>query len=205
MTAEKTVFSGTDLSCRRAGRVVFQKVNFRVESGEVLHIVGPNGAGKSSLLRLMAGLSAAETGEVLWQSFGPKACAFLPPDDRALKPLETVLDTLTFWADVQAAPRARIAQALTAMDLEALKDTPVRRLSAGQKRRLSLARLFLTQATLWLLDEPLNALDTAGIALLTKALAAHAAAGGLAVVASHAPLPAISGMRLATLTMEPSP
>jgi heme exporter protein A len=193
MTAARRLFSGSKIACTRGGRTLFQNLSFGLDPGDIAHLAGPNGAGKTSLLRMMAGVLPLAGGKILWEGkdFLEKGMpahsaryAFLPADDRALKSLETAGENLEFWAglgDAKTAP----AEALKKMDIADLKDVPVRRLSAGQRRRLSLARVFLKPAKLWLLDEPFNGLDMKSYDLLMDALDAHGKAGGIAIVASH--------------------
>ncbi|MDE1152920.1 MAG: heme ABC exporter ATP-binding protein CcmA [Micavibrio sp.] len=187
-----------DITCLRGGRILFQNVSAALSQGDVLHLSGANGSGKTSLLRMMAGALPLAAGEILWggADFLENGIAahgerfnFLPSDDRALKVLETPVETLAFWAEVQGVSnRAAIDQALAAMDMANIKTRAVKYLSAGQRRRLSLARVLLRPAPLWLLDEPFNGLDAASTGLFRAALDAHVATGGMAVVASHLPM-----------------
>lgn len=190
-------FAGLSLRCVRGERVVFDGLDFAVGAGEMLALVGPNGSGKSSLLRLMAGLAAPAAGRMLWAG---EAIAEDPEAHRArlhyvghldaLKPVLTVAENLAAYAALreQAVPPPVLARALSAFGLEGLGDLPARFLSQGQRRRTALARLLAAPAPLWLLDEPTLALDDASQARLSDALAAHLAAGGRAVVATHAAL-----------------
>ena len=187
------------LSCQRAGREVFANINFAVAASETLVVTGPNGAGKSSLLRLLAGLLhatggslALEGGEAdlgIWEQ-----SHFLGHAD-PVKPALTVEENLSFWGQFMGGGRARSAvAALAAVGLADLADLPGGYLSAGQRRRLSLARLLVVRRPLWLLDEPTSALDAAGQVLLLGLLQEHLANGGIAVAATHQPL-AIAGSR----------
>lgn len=195
MSASNRLFELKDVACRRGGRILFRNLSFGLDEGDVVHLAGPNGSGKTSLLRIMAGALPCE-GEVLWESknflengncIHAKRFAFLPSDDRSLKVLETVHENLSFWARLWSASGAdaRISAALAALDVSALKDTAVRHLSAGQKRRVSLARVLVKDSPLWLLDEPFNGLDSASADLFKTALEAHLAKGGMAAIASH--------------------
>jgi len=196
------------ITCQRGGRVLFQNVSVALQPGDVLHLSGANGTGKTSLLRLMAGALPAAIGQILWDGldFLENGAAehnrrfnFLPPDDRALKVLETPTETLAYWAAVYGIDNAdaAVTKALAAMDMANIKTRAVKYLSAGQRRRLSLARVLLRPAPLWLLDEPFNGLDAASVTLFRAALDAHVGAGGMAVIASHLPVepPATGALR----------
>jgi heme exporter protein A len=194
MASSKQLFSGIDITCMRGGRILFQKLSFGINPGDIVHLSGPNGAGKTSLLRIMCGALPVTDGEVLWngKSFlengmttHSERYAFLPADDRSLKPLETVLENIRFWAGLWGVANDACSGALDKMQLLGLKNVPVRHLSTGQKRRLSLARVFVKTAPLWLLDEPLSGLDRDSYDLLMKALNVHCANGGMVAVASH--------------------
>ena len=194
MTSSKRLFSGTGITCIRGGRTLFQKLSFGMNPGDIVHLSGPNGTGKTSLLRIMCGALPVSDGEVLWDGkdflengmrVHSERFAFLPADDRSLKPLETVLENIRFWAGIWGVANDACSGALDKMHLLNLKNTPVRHLSTGQKRRLSLARVFVKTAPLWLLDEPLSGLDRDSYDLLMKALNVHCANGGMVAVASH--------------------
>lgn len=195
----KVVFTGENIACQRGGRMLFQNLSFSVSAGEILCVTGPNGSGKTSFLRILSGALDLSSGKINWngKNFTEDSethlaqLAFLPPDDRCLKPLETVFENLMFWAGVwnMPQPAAAIASALERMGIAGVRDRAVRYLSAGQKRRVSLARLLLREVPLWLIDEPLNGLDAGARDLFAKALQAHAACGGISIVASHDALP----------------
>lgn len=178
------------LACQRGGRTVFTDVNFALSSGQLLELRGPNGTGKSSLLRLIAGLGEPASGQITLAggsndlSIGQQA--HYAAHQEAIKSPLTVVENLKFWGDFLGG--GDMDAALAAFDLEALADYPAALLSAGQKRRLSLARLALVPRLLWLLDEPTVGLDTASLDRLTRLLRGHLSGGGLAVVATHAPL-----------------
>jgi len=187
------------LACQRGDRWLFRALDLAVSPGELLRVEGANGAGKTSLLRLLAGLGAAAAGEVRWlgrpivRQREPYAAALCYLGHAAgLKDELTPRENLQIEAGLagQATPgAARIDQALAGWGLARQARLPVRVLSAGQRRRVALARLALGEARLWILDEPFNALDTAAVNQLGAALDGHLARGGLAVLTSHQPLP----------------
>jgi heme exporter protein A len=176
-----------EVSCFRGDRLVLDGVSFTVEAGGALLLLGPNGAGKSTLLRVLAGLKRLDAGQVLFDGTDEFAgqIAFLGHQD-AIKPGLTVTENLSFAARMG---RGGVAQALEGAGLADLAPLPARMLSAGQKRRLALARLALSGAGLWLLDEPTLGLDIAAVDRFGGALAEHRAAGGVVVAATHLPLP----------------
>ena len=184
------------VSCFRGDRLVLDRVGFGVAAGGAMLLLGPNGAGKSTLLRVLAGLKRLDGGRVLFDGTGDYAgrVAFLGHQD-AVKPGLTALENLAFAAHLGG------GDALAALDgvgLASLAALPARMLSAGQKRRLALARLALSGAALWLLDEPTLGLDTGSIERFGVLLAAHRAGGGMVVAATHVPLPLpdADGLRL---------
>lgn len=172
--------TATAIAAFRGERLVLRDVSLAVPAGGALLLTGPNGSGKSTLLRILAGLRRPDAGSIEW----PGPVAYLGHLD-AIKPGLTAAENLAF----AAARGGSLPDALAAMDLSALADTPARLLSAGQKRRLALARLMLALAPVWLLDEPTLGLDAASVARLGTVLAAHRAAGGVVVAATHLPLP----------------
>ncbi len=177
------------LSAFRGERLVLRDLSFHVPDGGALLLLGANGSGKSTLLRVLAGLKRPDAGRVAWRGQETREqaapVAYLGHLD-AVKPGLTALENLAFPARIG---RGDAGAALEALQLGALADLPARLLSAGQKRRLALARLMVSQAALWLLDEPTLGLDTASVAQLGGLLAAHRAAGGVVVTATHLPLP----------------
>ena len=176
-----------DIAAFRGERLVLRGVSLAVPPGGALLLLGANGSGKSTLLRVLAGLKRPDAGTVLWMGAAadPWPVAYLGHQD-AVKPGLTAAENLRFAARTgQGTPR----DALAALDLLPLMDLPARLLSAGQKRRLALARLVLSSAPIWLLDEPTLGLDTAAVERLGGLLAAHRAGGGVVVTATHLPLP----------------
>lgn len=182
----------TYLSCDRSGRAVLSGLGFAVADGAALLLRGPNGVGKSTLLRALAGLVTASgavelDGQPLLADRDRIAetvayCGHLD----AVKPQLTVAENLAFWAALSGTPA--IDTGLKGFDLCPIADRPAHVCSAGQKRRLGLARLLLAPRRLWLLDEPTTALDADAVARLLAHVRAHCAAGGIAVIATHGPL-----------------
>jgi len=186
-------FAGRGLVCVRGERAVFAGLHFAVSAGGVLLLRGPNGSGKSSLLRCMAGLLAPTDGHLLWDgapvTADPDAyrqrLRYLGHQD-AVKPVLSVAENLLVWAQLYGAlDLARATAALERLGIAHIADVPARLLSAGQRRRVALARLLLTPAPLWLLDEPANALDEDGVRRFAGIVAEHCAGGGLVVLSSH--------------------
>ncbi|MCU0802214.1 MAG: heme ABC exporter ATP-binding protein CcmA [Rhodobacteraceae bacterium] len=168
-----------NLSCARGGVPVLAGVSFAVAAGQALILRGPNGAGKTTLLRTLAGLQPALAGEV---SVGADDVALATHAD-GVKAALTVAENLGFWAAVHG--QRDIAPAISAMNLTALQSRPAGQLSAGQRRRLGLARLLVTGRKVWLLDEPTVSLDAASVGLFVQVITTHLANGGLAVIATH--------------------
>jgi heme exporter protein A len=176
--------SATGLTLVRGGRELFTELSFTVAPGGALLITGPNGAGKSSLLRVLAGLLPPTVG----RCDNPFATALLASEP-ALKPDRTVAGELAFWAALDGAAPEAVTAAADAMAVAALTEFRCGQLSSGQRQRVAIARTIASGARLWLLDEPTSALDAASEARLLAAVAAHRAAGGLVVAATHQPLP----------------
>jgi heme exporter protein A len=192
ITAEK-------LACARGGRMVFADVSFTLKNGDALQIVGRNGAGKTSLLRVLAGLLPARSGVLRVFSAAPGRVAeqshFIGHSD-ALKGALSAGENLDFARALLGSPGLPVGEALEVFGLAALRHLPVARLSAGQRRRVALARLLVAERPLWLLDEPFTALDAASEETLNGVMRAHRAKGGIVIAATHRPL---ALERLATL------
>lgn len=189
------LLSAEGLSLFRGDRCLFAQLEFALGDGELLLVEGSNGSGKTSLLRAMVGLLEFEEGRIMWNGSDVLAA---PQDFRAelvwmahkigFKNDLTLLDNLKFESGLRAADWARLATVLERLHLRDLTELPLRALSAGQQRRVTMARMLLARARLWFMDEPFTNLDTAGRELVTEIVAEHLARGGLAVIASHQPI-----------------
>jgi heme exporter protein A len=175
------------LSVFRGEKLVLDRIGFTAKAGSAVLLLGPNGAGKSTLLRAVAGLIRPAGGRLLFDGADEFAgqIAYLGHLD-AIKPGLTAVENLAFAARISGRDPAT---GLAALGLTRLADLPARMLSAGQKRRLALARLVVSAAPLWLLDEPTLGVDTASVAAFGAVLARHRAAGGVVLAATHLPLP----------------
>lgn len=184
--------SGRGIRCVRGGREVFAGLDFQAAAGEALAVVGRNGSGKTSLLRLIAGLLVPAGGTIALDGGDaeltiPEQCHYLGHRD-ALKPALSVAENLSFWADFLGGERSDAQASLVTVGLDHATHLPAAFLSAGQRRRLSLARLLTVRRPVWLLDEPTTALDTAGQDMFCGLMREHLGRGGLIVAATHAPL-----------------
>jgi heme exporter protein A len=184
--------SGRDVRCVRGGREVFAGLDFAASSGEALAVTGPNGSGKTSLLRMIAGLLTMAGGSIGLEGGErelalPEQAHFLGHRD-ALKPALSVAENLSFWRDYLGGELFDAGKSLAAVGLDHAAQLPAAFLSAGQRRRLSIARLLAVRRPVWLLDEPTNALDSAGQSLFATLMGDHLARGGLIIAATHAPL-----------------
>lgn len=192
------MFAALNLSCVRDERTLFSGLSFTIEPGEIVQIEGQNGAGKTSLLRILAGLSVPESGEVQWlgESIRRQREQFhqqllflghLP----GIKSVLTAYENLVFYQPVNGtAGQEAIYQALEQVGLLGYEDVAVAQLSAGQQRRVALARLWLSSAPLWILDEPLTAIDKQGVVTLMNLFEQHAQQGGMVLLTTHQDLPA---------------
>ena len=181
------------LSCVRDERILFSELSFTVKPGEIIQVEGPNGAGKTSLLRILAGLAQPESGEVCWRGKNTlrhrenyhQDLLFLGHQP-GIKTMLTPFENLQFYQAVRAAPdRQAIWRALDLVGLVGYEDLPVAQLSAGQQRRVALARLWLSESPLWILDEPLTAIDKQGVAELISLFEQHAQQGGMVLLTTH--------------------
>jgi heme exporter protein A len=166
----------------RGNRLVLRGLTVTARSGDIIWVRGANGCGKSTLLRLISGLLHATAGSI--KTEGRIALA---DENLALDANLTVEKALMFWADMDGATADAQSVALADMDLQGLAQVPVRFLSTGQRKRASIARVLTSKADIWLLDEPYNGLDSASCARLDQAITAHAATGGIVLVAAHQP------------------
>ena len=193
----------SDLACSRGECRLFANVGFSLAPGEWLHVQGENGAGKTSLMRLLVGLSPADAGTILWRNEPTPSAEFRRDmiylgHHAAVKEDLTPLENLRLAAaldGIELDEHASMA-ALIRLGLRGREELPVRVLSAGQKRRVLLARLLTRPAVLWVLDEAFNALDVSAVKLLGELIGEHLAVGGMAVLTSHQPLPVPGGKAL---------
>lgn len=186
------------LGCIRGGRTVFGGLNFAGAGGDAIELRGPNGAGKSSLLRLLAGLLHPAAGAVVWTGGdgAPRPSLTYCGHRDPVKAWLTVREQLAWWRDLEGS--GSVEAAAGALGIGSLLEVAGGLLSAGQRRRLALARLALAETPVWLLDEPTVSLDEEGVALLNAAIGRHRARGGLVIVATHQPT-GLPGARTVTL------
>jgi heme exporter protein A len=195
------MLDANSLSCRRGARLVFRDVGFRLAPGALLQVTGPNGSGKSSLLRTLAGLLPLAGGELFWQgqpaakdAEAHRARLHYIGHLDALKPELTANEMLAYWRALRPVAEPNFSDPFGMGDFG---NKPIRFLSAGQKRRLTLSRLALDDAPLWLLDEPATSLDAEGQSLLSRHIAGHRAKGGIVIAALHHALDAEGAQILA--------
>jgi len=191
MVEESLFFlQGEGLSCIRDDRVLFESLDFKLMPGQVLLLEGKNGSGKTSLLRILCGFREPDAGQVIWCGEAINKCqyysymAYVGHLDGVKKEL-TVLENLKVSLALSRTGRYSIGQALDKLRLAGYDDVLVQGLSAGQKRRLSLARLLITRAIIWILDEPFTSLDKDGVALIETLMIEHCLEGGMIVLTSH--------------------
>lgn len=187
---QQNVLTVNDLACSRDERLLFSSLNFDLQPGQLLLLEGSNGSGKTSLLRILCGFREADAGEIRWrgqpvaESSYYSDMAYVGHADGTKKEL-TVLENLRFALALNSPGHYQIDQALEKVQLAGFDDNLVQTLSAGQKRRLSLARLLVTHNCLWILDEPFTSLDRQGIELIESLILAHAQQGGSVIMTSH--------------------
>ncbi len=186
------LLSGTDLCLLRGERCLFEGLNFALSSGELMLVQGPNGSGKTSLLRSIAGLFDLETGYISWQGIPTKedrqsfsADVVWMAHRVGFKADLTLVENLRFETGLRSATLGEIDSILARLSLSQLVELPMRSLSAGQQRRVALARMLISDARLWLMDEPFTNLDAGGHDLVIELIAEHLAENGICVVAAH--------------------
>lgn len=199
------MIEAVDLTCERGERLLFSGLSFSAENGTLLRIAGPNGTGKTSLLRMMCGLLEPTSGEIRWKGGNIRKLREEYWKDLAyIGHLNGVKDDLTVRENLRVSVRvagrsateAQLAQALDAVGLAGFEDTMARFLSQGQRRRVALARLYVSEAVpLWILDEPFTALDVRGVAHLSALIARHIENGGTVVLTTHQEVPVDAARR----------
>ena len=203
------MLEGNGLTCVRDGRVLFNELNLRLEAGEILQVEGANGAGKTSLLRILCGLAQPREGTVYWQgkninhyrSVYYRELLYIGHNPGVKQEL-TPLENLHFLRALKGRGGEHMAidKALEQVGLYGYEDVTVRTLSAGQRRRVALARLWLSQGCLWVLDEPFTAIDRNGIRNLETQLMHHVQCGGMVIITSHQ-MPQWVGCRVRQLSL----
>ena len=205
--SSSALLSAHKIACERDERLLFSNLSFDLHAGELLQLEGPNGAGKTSLMRLLAGLLPFSEGELVWQGQPIDTCreAFYQSmlfigHLAGIKAELTPLENLHWFAALEGIDdEALLEQALRQVGLAGYEDHPCHQLSAGQKRRVALARLTFTQRPVWLLDEPFTALDKAAVAAVEQLLIAHSQAGGAVILTSHHALEELPGLKKLSL------
>jgi heme exporter protein A len=196
----------SNLSCIRGGLTLFAGLSTQIESGQVMRLIGPNGCGKSSLLKTIAGRIPPSQGRVTYGSRPLQAKDFLYLDHKPLmKPMLSVAENLSFWAELYNASSHQSKLAYEALGLDSLAYLPTKVLSAGQKKRLQLALLFLKRAPVWLLDEPLLSLDHTHMSRLGEIIQQHQKNEGLLIYASHDPISGIDECTLSLMEIDSYP
>lgn len=190
MDLNQTALSVTNLSCSRDERQLFSGLNFQLQAGQLLLLEGSNGSGKTSLLRILCGFRQPDDGQIHWRG-QPLAdsdyfseMAYVGHADGSKREL-SVLENLRFALAINSPGHYSIDEALSKVRLAGFDDNPVMTLSAGQKRRLSLARLLITHNALWILDEPFTSLDKSGVELIENLMIDHTRQGGMVILTSH--------------------
>lgn len=184
------------LECVRQDVILFQHVHFELQAGELLQIDGVNGSGKSSLLRILAGLMQANSGNVCWQGQEISKCRYeYQRQISYIGHLNGVKGALTALENLQAMGALAgsksdiiLSDALVQLELDGMDDIPLNRMSAGQKRRIALARLLVTNSKVWLLDEPFTSLDASGKSVIEQLIVEHCGGGGITIFATHQPI-----------------
>lgn len=193
-------------TCERDGAPLFEPLNFNLDKGDIVQIVGPNGAGKTTFLRSACGLFADWTGNMAWRgerilspNFDMKCSTLYLGHQPGVKKSLTSKENLNWYFGMQGIGQAeRVSDALTKVGLQGYEDVPCFQMSAGQHRRVALARLYISSAQLWVLDEPFTAIDKYGVKHLEDLVQAHARGGGIVVLTTHQPL-SIDGVKLIEL------
>ena len=187
----KITVCAENAGCDRAGAAIVRGVSFRLQPGEGMQLFGPNGSGKSTLLSMLAGLIRPVEGTLRWRNGEtetdrpPEDSIFFLGHEASVKGALTGEENLGFWAGAYGADRTKILEALKAVDAMAFRHLRARSLSAGQRRRIDLARCFLSERQVWLLDEPTAAIDRSGAVIIRQLIDKHLARGGVAIIATH--------------------
>lgn len=184
------------LECIRQDIILFQDISFKLQSGDLLQVDGLNGSGKSSLLRILAGLMQQNAGKISWQRKEISTCRYEYQQELSyIGHLNGVKDALTALENLRvmvalagSKPEFPLSKALDQIELVGMESIPLSRMSAGQKRRVALARLFITKAAIWLLDEPFTSLDASGKLVIERLIAEHCACGGIIIFSTHQPM-----------------